>query len=61
MLFLHGKDKVVPVHSMKAYMMSGGIAPLILNLSIVWRSQGNKIFLPIYLWRKGSDTQGRGG
>lgn len=61
MLFLYGKDKVVPVHSMKAYMVSGGIAPRILNLSIIWRSQGDKIFLPIYLRRKSSVTQGRGG
>jgi len=61
MLFLYGKDKVLPVHSMKAYMVNGGTAPLIINLSILWRSQGNKIFLPIYLRRKSSDTQGRGG
>ena len=62
MLFLCGKDKVLPVHSMKAYMVSGGTAPLILNLTIIWRSQGgNKTFLPIYLRRKSSDTQGRGG
>jgi hypothetical protein len=46
---------------MQAYMVSGGIAPLILYLSTIWRSQGNKTFLPIYLQRKSSDTQGRGG
>jgi len=29
-----GKDKFVPVHAMKAYEGSGGMAPLILNLDI---------------------------
>jgi hypothetical protein len=30
------KGKVVPVHAMKAYRGSGGIAPFILNLSTRW-------------------------
>jgi hypothetical protein len=31
------KDKAVPVHSMKAYTVSRGTAPLILNLGTKWR------------------------
>ena len=31
------KDNVLPVHAMKAYMESGGIPPLLLNLSTGWR------------------------
>jgi hypothetical protein len=30
-----------PVHAMKAYRESRGVAPLILNLSITWRRVGN--------------------
>jgi hypothetical protein len=61
MLFLCDKDTVVLVHSMQVYMVTGGVAPPILYVSTIWRSQGNKTFLPIYLRRKRSDTQGRGG
>jgi hypothetical protein len=32
-----GEGKVFPVHAMKAFMGSTGIAPLILNLDTVWR------------------------
>jgi hypothetical protein len=31
------KDKVVPVHAMKAYSESRGMAPLILKLESRWR------------------------
>ena len=31
-----GKGKVVHVHAMKAYRKSGGVAPRILNLGVIW-------------------------
>jgi hypothetical protein len=34
---IKGKGKVVPVHAMKAYRGSRGIALLILNFSAIWR------------------------
>jgi hypothetical protein len=34
---LYRKVKVVPVHAMKAYRGSKGIAPLILNVDNEWR------------------------
>jgi hypothetical protein len=46
---------------MKAYKVSGGIAPPILHLSTGWRSEDNTTFLPIYPRRKSSDTQVIGG
>jgi len=36
-----GSRKVVPVHTMKAYRGSRGIAPLILNLYSMWRGVVN--------------------
>jgi hypothetical protein len=32
-----GESKVILVHPIKKYVESGGTAPLILNLSTVWR------------------------
>jgi hypothetical protein len=37
----HGKGKVVPLYSMKAYRGNIGAAPLMLNLGIVWRWEVN--------------------
>jgi hypothetical protein len=36
-IFLQDKSKVIAVHTMKALWWSGGIAPVILNLSTRWR------------------------
>jgi hypothetical protein len=36
-MHLKGKGEVFPVHAMRAYRGSRGIAPLILNLSTRWR------------------------
>ena len=42
------EDKVEPVHAVKAYSGSRGIAPLILNLGPRWRTMINVTPRPLY-------------
>jgi hypothetical protein len=38
------EGKIVPVHAMKAYWRSRGIAPLILNLSTRWKIVSGQLY-----------------
>jgi hypothetical protein len=45
------EGKAVPVHAMKAYRGSSGIAPLVLNLGTRYRVV-NLTLWPLYIWER---------
>jgi len=56
-LLLLTREGKVPVHTMKAYRDSGGIAPPFLNLGSRWRKVISFTSPPLYPQEKTSGTQ----